>query len=396
MDIKYNNIKTLFSDNNCSLLTTFDEFNKITEEFITNKKLKKLHTSNENIKVNFIASCGHPNTVNIVTFKYRKTGILCKDCKNKKVSTKLLEFKDISVNYMANIESKSINILEKYISNSCELKRTCEGCKFDAVIKNMTEPSNEYIPLQIKATLKKTKYNFYSFREVQKDYTDGLVICICVEEEKIWVIPFSEIKPVKTLNISSNKSKYNKYLIKDNNTLETTILNYKNKCKLNTYDYFNIPSNPLQQKEQLFVKKREHYIDFLKFIQPVIQNTKTDFIVNNKNIQEKVVGYIKNKHALSIKLSLNNGNSKQKYRTYKLGENDFYWFNSQIDDRFWIVPENVLYDKGLISNSTEIKKRTSINLKLNKESDYITNIWLKDYEYNYTNIRKDKILELFE
>jgi hypothetical protein len=395
MNERYTTIKKLFSDNNCSLLTTFDEFKILEEEFIKNKKAKKLHTSNDNIKVNFIASCGHQNTVHIVSFKYRKTGILCKACNRKNVSKQLLKFNETSVNYMTNIEAKSIQLLGNFLTDKCELKRTCEGCKFDATIKYNEDLNNEYIPLQIKATLKKSKHGFYSFNKTQKDYKDGLLICICIEEQKIWIIPFSEITPVKTLNISSNKSKYDKYFINDNNNIESTIMGYKSKCKLNTYEYFNIPNNYLQRKEQEYVKKREQYITFIDFIHLIVQNTKTDFIINGKNVQEKVVGYIKNRHAMSINISLHNGGGKHKYRTYKLGENDFYWFNSQIDDRFWIVPENVMFDKGFISDKDDIKNRTSIYLKLNKDLEYTTNIWLKDYEYDYKKIDKESIVKIF-
>lgn len=38
-----------------------------------------------------------------------------------------------------------------------------------------------------------------------------------------------------------------------------------------------------------------------------------------------------------------------------LGENDYYWFHSSIDDRFWIISETVLHEKGYISNANDKK-----------------------------------------
>lgn len=77
---------------------------------------------------------------------------------------------------------------------------------------------------------------------------------------------------------------------------------------------------------------------------------------------------------------------------YQLGENDYYWLHSSIDDRFWIIPELVLYDKGFISNKNEIKNRKTLWFK----SDVNVNQpWLNDYEYRYTNLNKDEILKTF-
>jgi hypothetical protein len=42
-----------------------------------------------------------------------------------------------------------------------------------------------------------------------------LIICVCTSERKIWIAPYEDIKHIKKLNISS-RSKYNKYLVKDN------------------------------------------------------------------------------------------------------------------------------------------------------------------------------------
>ena len=104
-------------------------------------------------------------------------------------------------------------------------------------------------------------HKMYSFRGINKSYDNMIIICICTSEKKIWVIPYEDIKHLSNLNISTT-SKYNKYLVSDNNLLSDSII----KCMPIYYDNIlelNKPINILQQREQEYVKKREKYINFL-------------------------------------------------------------------------------------------------------------------------------------
>jgi hypothetical protein len=67
-----------------------------------------------------------------------------------------------------------------------------------------------------------------------------------------------------------------------------------------------------------------------------------------------------------------------------VGENDYYWFHSSIDDRFWIIPEGVLVEKGYVTVDKE--KRTDIRISGNE--------WDK-YKYNYKEIDEKKIIGIF-
>jgi len=391
---RYNKIKDLFKNNNCVLLTTYEEYKKILDDKIEYNKKNNKKTSLENIRVSHIAQCGHEHNVAITNFITRKTGILCYLCKNKK-NKELNLSKKVQYN---NQELLGNNILEKYIGKHYIIKNTKEGCSADILIKEKNSDKNLFIPLQLKTTLKKSKYNTYSFKKIINTYRDMLIICICIVEEKFWVIPFNEIKEMKNLTISE-KSKYNKYEIEHKKLVETL----KNFSNLETNEEnINIPKSNLQKREQLYCKKRASKINFLEYIYPNTQNSRTDFIINSKNIQEKVVGFRKNRNAYSVWLASNNGkkeNNKRKFRTYKLGENHYYWFHSSVDDRFWIIPELVLYENNYISNINEIKNRTNIYFKILEDGEYTENKWLKTYEYNYNNIdnvTKDKLIKLFE
>jgi len=74
---------------------------------------------------------------------------------------------------------------------------------------------------------------------------------------------------------------------------------------------------------------------------------------------------------------------------YHLGENDYYWLHSSIDDRFWIIPETVLYEKGYISNVSDTKNRKA--LQFNSKNI----VWLDNYLYTYNNINREKLISLF-
>jgi hypothetical protein len=124
-------------------------------------------------------------------------------------------------NYNNIIEYNGINILNNILNKYYITKRTPEGCNSDIVIKRIDEEKDIWIPIQIKTT-NNSNYDKYSFDLMNKSnkYKNIILICICVSEKKIWVIPINIIDAKVKLNISINKSKYNEYLIDDNNTYD--------------------------------------------------------------------------------------------------------------------------------------------------------------------------------
>lgn len=378
----YLKIKKNFDDNGCKLLTTYEEY----QEY----KKNNLEKNYGNIRVNFVAKCTHKNNVAITNFISRKTGLICKNCRYE-------QYKILNKNNNAsNIELEGNKILEKHISENYIIKKTIEGCSADLLIKDINSNDNLYIPVQMKSTLKKS-HNIYSFKKIKSSYKNMLLILICITEEKIWIIPYNDIdRCMKNLSIS-NKSKYNKYEVASS-SLPEVIKKYN--CLSIKEELINIPqTNSIYQiREREYINKRENMINFLNYVYPDIHNTRTDFIINNKKIQEKVVGFRKNRNAYSVWLSTNYGkkeNGNRKYRSYKLGENDYYWFNSSIDDKFWIIPELILYENNMISNKDDVINRKCIYFQILESENYSNHKWLKNYEYNYNNIDKIKILNMF-
>ena len=182
------------------------------------------------MRIDFIGVCGHNSSAVCTNFTTRRTGITCKACvKDKHKTLVSAKRKEIEC-----AENNSIKLIEQYLSKEYEVIRTKEGCKADVIIRKYSE-INKYYPIQLKSTIS-ISHKMYSFRPmavsndqrskgINKNYDDMIIICICTSEKKIWVIPYEDIKHLSKLNISIN-SKYNKYLVNDNNLLSDSIIKY--------------------------------------------------------------------------------------------------------------------------------------------------------------------------
>lgn len=372
---KYHIVEECMKENGCVLLTTYEEFEEKRQHV-----LKKYY---QYVRVDFIGTCLHPSSVVFTNFSLRKTGIVCKGCVRKKASARE---KDDTHKF----ESDGIEMIEEQIKEHYRIVRTKEGCRADLAIQLHTETEDKWIPIQVKVT-QKINHGMYSFRNVSNIYKDMLIVCLAVQEQKMWLIPYNEIDGrMRTSLTISIRSIYNQYKV-DRLTFRTQLESYQSRFILHTCASLNIPVSLSQQREQLYVKKRETLLPFLSYEYPVIQHTVVDVIINGKRVQEKVLGYNDNKSSLLAHMGCNNGIKKGKrtFRSYHLGENDYYWLHSSIDERFWIIPEGVLYEHGLITAKDVIGPLKHVCMKSKYKK------WLQDYEYDYTAINVEKIRSLF-
>ena len=209
-------VKNTIEKAGCTLLTTFEEF-ELRREIV----LKKLHNY---VRIDFIGMCGHNSSAVFTNFKLRGTGKRCKDCVKKETSDTLKNQEDFQNNIT---ELKSIQLITKYLSQY-EIVRTNEGCRVDLAIREKGKEEDEWIPVQVKST-EKMCHKMYSFRGLKDEYKDMLLICVCVSEEKIWVIPYNELNiKARNLNISEF-SKYNDYGCGNNRIINRYIDLHKNK-----------------------------------------------------------------------------------------------------------------------------------------------------------------------
>ena len=187
---KYTKVKNHFEENNCKLLTTFEEFEE--------RRQSVYNKSWNYVRVDFIGICGHESNVAVTNFFVRKTGIKCKECVNKNTSNLN---KNRNENYCSSCEADGMDIFTKYISEYYDIVRTNEGCIADIAIRKKGNMQDEWVPIQLKTT-KQICHNMYSFRGIKGHYKDMLIVCICTSEEKIWVIPYNDVNIKTNINVS--------------------------------------------------------------------------------------------------------------------------------------------------------------------------------------------------
>lgn len=372
MTVKYSDLVNVFESKGCKIITTEEEYNVM---------------KGENKKVDIISSCGHENKqVHISLFKQKNTGTLCKDCIIKKRIETGKENSKNRNNYDAE------NVGYNLIKNACpnlDIINTNDGCLIDFLIK----PKNEtvWLPFQLKVTSKEC-YGLYTFGIKKATYENMLMIFICLENNKIWIMDNSLVNGKSTLSIGLKKSKYNEFEISLDILEEEFIKNY---AKYNNYlieqEVAMIPITPNSILEHKYRLLRTEKLPFLTFEKPEKGNQVYDFTVNGYKVQEKVATKFKTKNAYSSGLCKGNGsiNKIQKRCCYSKGDNDFYWINIPNKNTFLLLPEEILIQNGYINGES---KRKSLYISETIEEDN----WLFHYMYSYETPNVEKIKSLFD
>jgi hypothetical protein len=153
----YNKVKECVESKKCTLLTTFEDFEIKRENVLKKSALF--------VRIEFIGICGHISSAVFTNFKLRGTGMRCKECV-KKDTKEILKSNDKLLTH--NIEAKSINLINKYLSEYYEIVRTNEGCRADLALREIGKEEDEWIPVQVKST-EKLCYKMYSFRGLKDE-----------------------------------------------------------------------------------------------------------------------------------------------------------------------------------------------------------------------------------
>ena len=370
----YENVVKNFLDKGCAVSMSKEEFYE---------KYK-----NNTCKINYMALCGHENEVSYKNFITLNQGINCPKCVNKNISCKLKELYS-NDNKLSSLqqELKCINYIKDLIGHKFTSIKSFDGCKADIVIKKIEEIHDLWLGIQVKTTNKKTERGQYYFRLNNGEYDNCLLLCICDEDKKMWLIPYEEVKGLKTIGIAQ-KSKYNKYEVSQENLIE----------KLNNY-YFTInkfefkildtPTSVTQQQEQKYRKIRESTIDFIEFQNNEMEGLVYDFMICSKKVQEKVGSIIHN-NANSYMFNLAKYDcridGKCKNKCYEEGDNDLYWLNCK-NGNFYVIPEEDLIINGYIGK--DCKKERLYVSPTNENTE-----WCNEYLFDYNNVDKERLLKL--
>lgn len=107
-------------------------------------------------KINYIASCGHNNSVSWKNFIGLNQGINCPLCVNINTGEKLKELRS-GENNNSSIEQefKCIQYFIEVINTYFQVKKTFDGCRADIVIKPIDRIEDLWLGIQVKSTCKK-------------------------------------------------------------------------------------------------------------------------------------------------------------------------------------------------------------------------------------------------
>jgi hypothetical protein len=369
----YETISFYFESKNCKLCYTKEEFENY---YINNKQ-----------KITYIASCGHENNVSWKNFKSINQGINCPKCVNKNASNQLKKLYSNGNNLSSlNQELRCINYFKNLIIEYYTAEKLFDGCKADIVFKPKNQEQDLWLGIQVKTTNKKTERNQYYFRLNNGKYDNCILLCICEEDKKMWLIPYDELDDLKTIGIAQ-KSKYNKYEVTVENLIEKLRIYYDVSNKFD-FDTLNIPTNKSQQQELEYRKLRETKIDFIEFKNNDIEGLVYDFKIGEKKVQEKVGSIVHNNpNSFSFNLTKYKCriDGKCKHQNYEEGDNDLYWLNCK-NGKFYVIPEKELICHGYIGNNckqTLYVSPTNINTE-----------WCNKYLFEYDNVDKERLLKI--
>jgi len=371
----YETIVSHFTSKDCHLCYTKEEFETY---YINNKQI-----------LTYIASCGHKNEVCWKNFNGLNQGTNCPSCVNKNTGIKLKEFRTGENKNSLQQEYNNIAYFRNMIDHYFKILKTFDGCKADIAIQKFNEINDLWLGIQVKTTIKKTDRNQYYFRLNNGKYDNCILLCICDEDKKMWLIPYEEVVGLKTIGIAQ-KSKYNKYEVQSNNIIEK-LNNYYELCNKLNFDILDTPTTKWQKQEKEYRKIRETKVDFIEFKNNDIEGLVYDFMIGNKKVQEKVGSIIHNNiNSYMFNLCKYDCriNGKCKNRCYEEGDNDIYWLNCK-NGKFYVIPEEVLCENGYIGKYCKKEKLYVSQTNQNTE-------WSDKYLFDYDNIDKTRLLQIIE
>ena len=366
----FDEVRQVFANNGCRLLTTQDEFNA------------QVGTT-KNKKYKYVASCGHQHIVFYNVFKSRGTGIKCPACVCKEnaevMKDKIKDDKIIKLK----TEKKCIDYFVKEVEEFFTVVKAFDGCKVDIILKPKMEEEDLWLGIQVKTC---ESYNgSYGFH-VDNQYPDCLMLLICWEDKRMWGIPFEDISNNVKISIGKGASKYSKYEI-EKDDIWMYMFNMYNEIDKFPFDILDKPIALNHQKEQLYCKHREECIPFVKFVKNGMEGLVYDFKIGDKKVQEKVGTY--HKGGVMFTLSKNNGkvDGKKVFTRYEVGDNDIYWLHVPDKKTFYVIPEQVMIEHDFVG-----PKNNSRNIMHFKTHD--VDAWQNEYKFDYEGVDKDRLLSL--
>ncbi len=372
----YDDVVKKFADKHCMVTMTQEDF---IQKYKTNK-----------CKIKYNASCGHENIVSYKNFTTLNQGINCRKCVNKNASCNLKELYS-NDNKLSSLrqELKCINYFTELIRRKFVTNRPFDGCKADIAIKSVEEIADLWLGVQVKTTNKKRERGRYKFGFNNTNYDDCLLLCICDEDKRMWLIPYEDVKGFIGISIAK-KSKYNKYEVTEENLFEklTGYYNLLNKFEFKVLD---TPTCKSHQQEQEYCNIRKSKVKCIDFTSNNMEGLVYDFMIGSKKVQEKV-GTIMHNNINSYQFHLTKFDCRVEgkciKRCYELGDNDLYWLNCK-NGKFYVIPEKVLFENGYLG-------KECIRMKLYLSATNQNTNWSNEYLFDYENVDEERLLKIVQ
>ena len=284
-------------------------------------------------------------------------------------------------------EFKCIEYFKQLIETKYITKKLFDGCKADIAIKTFEDLKDLWLGIQVKTTIKKTEREQYYFRLNSGKYENCLLLCICDEDKKMWLIPYDDVKGFKTIGVAK-KSKYNKYEVNTENLFEK-LEYYYNLINKFEYDVINTPTSKSVRQEQEYCNIRKNKIKCIDFTPNNMEGLVYDFMIGSKKVQEKVGTICHNNiNSYLFRLEKSDGrvNGKCKKKSYECGDNDLYWLNCH-NGSFYVIPEDVLLKNGYIGEGCG---RSKLYLSLTNSHTE----WANNYLFNYDDLDEERFLKI--
>jgi hypothetical protein len=164
--LTYKEVQEKVKDKGCKLLTTENEYNKMTERYK---------------KVDIISKCGHENkNVNYqMLMSLRECGLFCRSCVIKSIrDPQIIRQNGKNKNINTNIERDGFNIIKKNVHVYLDIIKTNECCLADFYYKPKWISKNLWLPVQLKVT-NVINNNCYSFKYSTK-YSNMIIIKVII------------------------------------------------------------------------------------------------------------------------------------------------------------------------------------------------------------------------
>lgn len=380
--LPYQEVKERFEKNGCRLLTTI-------KEYYDNRM-----TIYDRYK--FVAVCGHERSCSMATWKGRVI-TLCTECVRLELSEKMKLINEVGEARGNIIEHAGFVFIRSLLNTRFVVKKLREGTLADFLIKPKTVESDDWLRVQLKVTLTETENRGYRFTFRKSDYTGMALLCICLEEEKMWLFDGSVSKHICGICITKG-SKYNAGNVATEDIASEFEKYYNNSYLFRhlSYDEANVPVSPSHQVEYLHQQLRENMLGHLFYFDyPELEGQVFDFRLDGYKIQEKTGTLVHNATIESCYIQLKKHGGSDKKVAYANGDNDFYWVSCPDKDTFYVFSESILIEKGYVSLNKAPTKLTTLTLHWTTNDETCADAWTFPYRFKYSTLDKFKLKALF-